>query len=545
MSSRAPSSAGPGFRRWTEASRTERASAVLIALILLAWCVQLWPQWLHNPDLSHGLLTPLLFIALMAEARRISAPRFLPASRTLTLAVLFTAVVSVVLLALGGLYAAALTWSHAVVEALLACSLATLLASAWLAGCGRASRLISFSWPAAVAVFGWLFTAPLPPGSYTRLTQHLQLGVTGAVLSTLNLLGIAAVRNGNVINLAHTSVGVEDACTGVRSLVSCLFAGIVLSALLVRRPWQRVLLIALSGPLALAMNLVRSLLLTLLANAGVEIRGAWHDVTGFAILAATAALLAGLAWLLERKSSEAPAPVEEIPGSQNQPEARPRLGASAGIVLAGALACLLLIGVFAFRTRPSVAPTRGPDMAALLPRQAAGWETRTSATLYRFSSQLQTTHLVQQTYTRSDSAGPFQITVYVAFWPAGQVPVSLVASHTPDACWPGAGWREDPSAHGRVRLPFDSGTLPPAEYRRFELEGYPQHVWFWHFYDGRLVQHEGVGSPAKLLSLAWHYGFRNDGPQVFIRVSSNRPWDQLSPQPLIADIVRQLQPLGL
>ncbi len=81
----------------------------------------------------------------------------------------------------------------------------------------------------------------------------------------------------------------------MRSLVSCVFAGLFFSGLLVRRPWSRVLLIGLAAPLALLMNFIRSLTLTLLANSGVNINGAWHDFTGYAVLGATAILLGALA----------------------------------------------------------------------------------------------------------------------------------------------------------------------------------------------------------------------------------------------------------
>src|SRR6202040_4270378 len=128
----------------------------------------------------------------------------------------------------------------------------------------------------------------------------LQLWITRSVLATLHLFGIAAIRDGNLIELANTTVGVEEACSGVRSLISCVFGGFFFSAALVRRPWSRVLIIALAAPLALAMNFFRSLTLTLLANRGVDISHTWHDATGYAVLGVTALLLGGLAWWLAR-----------------------------------------------------------------------------------------------------------------------------------------------------------------------------------------------------------------------------------------------------
>jgi len=115
-------------------------------------------------------------------------------------------------------------------------------------------------------------------------------------MRTLDLLGIAAHRQGNIIELARGTVGIEEACSGVRSLISCTVAGLFLSAVLVRKPWHRALVIALSPAIGLAMNFLRSLLLTLLANSGVSIEGRWHDITGSSIIVGTTLLVAALAF---------------------------------------------------------------------------------------------------------------------------------------------------------------------------------------------------------------------------------------------------------
>jgi hypothetical protein len=64
-------------------------------------------------------------------------------------------------------------------------------------------------------------------------------------------------------------------------------------------------------------------------------------------------------------------------------------------------------------------------------------------------------------------------------------------------------------------------------------------------YDGRVVLHDGLGSPLKLLRLALRYGFRHDGDQLFIRISSNQPWEKISREPLLIDILKNHRPIGL
>lgn len=533
-----PPTAG-ALRRFGELSPAVRFDLALLAFAAAALTVLLWPHWRDNPDLSHGFFMPAAFLLLLHEARSGTA-RFLAPGPGLRLGFGLALVLGLGALCASGLYAAALDWTHALVAGTLTFSLVCLLVAGWCILASTTTRFLPWNWPAGVALGLWLLSTPIPPGTYTQLTLRLQLMVTESVLRALHLLGIAASRQGNVIELATTSVGVEEACSGVRSLISCLFAGLLFSGTLVQRPWARAVLIALAGPLALAMNFLRSLTLTLLANSGVDIGGRWHDLTGFAVLGVTAALLAALALFLSRAS---PSPTAAASLASSQPAASstlPRILA-AGLVVVAALAIF-----FVANTRPSVRLGQpAPSLAALLPTQADGWHVETSRELYQFGSALHTTHLVQRTYLRRIGDRLEQFTVYLAYWPAGQAPVSLVASHTPDACWPGNGWTIEPLPVTREALALPSRTLPDAEARFFRNGDFPQHVWFWHLYDGRPIQFRDPYSPKALLAIAWRYGFTHDGDQLFVRVSSNQPWSALAREPLVAEIFRRLQPLGL
>ena len=514
-----------------------RLSLFLLGGLAAASCTVLWPHWLHNADLSHGLILPVVFLMLLRESR--AGPfRFLPAGGAVTAALGGLLLGGLLALVACGLYAAALGWSHDLVGFTLTGALVLLLLAGLVVFSSNSIRFIPFNWSALVAIGLWLLSAPIPPGTYTRLTLGLQLMVTENVLRALHLLGIAAVRHGNILDLASTSVGVEEACSGVRSLVSCVFAGLFFSASLVRRPWSRVLIVGLAAPLALGMNFLRSLTLTLLANSGVAIAGRWHDLTGFAVLGVTAALLAGLALLLERKAAAAAGLPET---------AVPSAGPAPSRLLAGALAVAVALGAFFYaNTRPALhrdAPV--PDLAAILPTQAEGWHVETTTDLYQFSGTLQTEQLAQRIYSRMTDRGPEEIIIYLAYWRPGQASVSLVASHTPDACWPGSGWESVPVPATRARLNVGGRRLPEAEARAFRSGDIPQNVWFWHLYDGRPITQENPYSPSELLRLAWRYGFRHDGDQLFVRISSNRGWDDLAREPLLETLFGRLQPLGL
>ena len=512
----------------------------MMAALALGLCVLLWPQWKENPDLSHGFFAPIIFVLLIWESRRQGPARWIPAARWPTVAVGLAVLAGIALFILAGIFAASLAWTHAVVLVLVAAAAVCFLLAGLFILADIRVQLVPFNWIALTAMFLWLLIVPLPNGTYNRLTFALQGWVTGGVMHTLHLLGIPARQHGNVIELARTTVGVEEACSGIRSLLSCVYAGFFFAAWQLRHWAARAVLIGAAPVLALGMNLLRSLTLTLLANSGTDITGFWHDATGFAILAVTAAMLAGLAILLESKAG----PNVPLPRADrgSPPRGSPRL------FWAGCGACLL-IGIFYFaNSRPSNRQGQPvPDLAALLPAEPAGWQVLTPKDLTQFSDILRTSHLVERTYLRPSATGQLtQVTVYVAYWEAGQTSVSQVAAHTPDACWPGAGWAAAPLADPQQVLELPGLRTSRGEHRIFRnADGFPQNVWFWHIYDGHSINYRDPYSLSALFHIALQYGFRRQGDQFFIRVSSNRDWSEMANEPLVREIFSNLATLGL
>ena len=521
---------------------------VSLGILAVIWSVHMAPAWLNNPDLSHGLFTPILFGLLIRESIYHGSPRFLPdRPRTLATLLVFILGLSLLILATGSLYAVATEWGHPLVQFFLGISLTGAVVGGWIFCASNSVKLVPINWISAVAVGLWVLSLPLPPGSYNQLTLSLQFRVTENVLSALHVLGIPAIRNGNIINLAHATVGVEEACSGVRSLISCIYAGFFFSAAFVRSWPSRILLIGIAPVLAVMMNFVRSLSLTLMANANIDIEGTWHDWTGFGILLITALILAGIAIVLEKIETRPDSGMHrtELVGSRFSPGPETRH-------LATILSCACAFGllwIIAFQTMTRTSPSpdlKAPALAQWLPSNPTGWQVAPEQDLYRFSDILETRDLVQRTYGRLDENGkPINITVYLAYWKPGQSSVSLVASHTPDACWPGAGWVAQPTAYRTVQLPVGTRTTEPAEYRVFSFNESPRHVWFWHSYNRRIIEELNPRRPLELITSVLRYGVRSEGDQLFVRISSNREWNEIRDDPLIPQIFSKLQPYGI
>lgn len=155
----------------------------------------------------------------------------------------------------------------------------------------------------------WFVSAPMVSVIENQLSLFLLRKVVTVVSFVFDVLGMPVEQEGNVLLLPTGRVGVAEACSGIRSLTGCLFAGSFLAAIFLNRLWKKVLLVATSLVLAFLTNLARSLFLTAWAyHYGPDaIEGTVHDVAGYAVLGLT---LVGLLILLPLFNLRLAAPAE-------------------------------------------------------------------------------------------------------------------------------------------------------------------------------------------------------------------------------------------
>jgi hypothetical protein len=185
------------------------------------------------------------------------------------------------------------------------------------------------------------------------------------------------------------------------------------------------------------------------------------------------------------------------------------------------------------------------DLGPLMPAPPPGWRVQAEGDLAAFRSTLRTDTLAARTYWRQDTDGLIAIKVYLAYWRPGQVPVSLVAAHTPDTCWPGTGWEARPFPRVQDSLEVGGERIPETQSRLFARDGFSEYVWFWHLSGGRALSYEHPYSLVRLFHLAARYGFEPSQAQLFVRLSSNRPWEKISSQPVVQRLFTALRPMGL
>jgi len=135
-----------------------------------------------------------------------------------------------------------------------------------------------------------------------NLTQELMRIVAGLTVEALSWLNIPALRRGNLIEIGTGVVGIDEACSGVRSLQSTFMAALFLGELY-RLRWGFRLACLIGGLiLAFVFNVTRALVLSWHASvAGTASVEKWHDPTGMTILLACfGSLWIFVAWLRKR-----------------------------------------------------------------------------------------------------------------------------------------------------------------------------------------------------------------------------------------------------
>jgi exosortase len=114
-------------------------------------------------------------------------------------------------------------------------------------------------------------------------------------------LGVSAFRDGNIIQLANVSLGVEEACSGISSLSALAVGSILLGYLLCSRQLCRIALFVIAIPLAIGVNIARVAGTAVLADYDQELAmGLYHSFTGWLVFVIGFLFLYVFARLLHR-----------------------------------------------------------------------------------------------------------------------------------------------------------------------------------------------------------------------------------------------------
>jgi exosortase len=152
-----------------------------------------------------------------------------------------------------------------------------------------------------------ILALPVPDVIYNQIALHLQnfatvassmmLELGGATIESENSMLLVTTVNGNVEPLR-----VEEACSGLRLLTAFIALSVAMAYLTDRPLWQRVVLFGLAIPVAIAANVLRVVITSIMFIVERREFGEkfMHEFTGMLMLIPAGLLLLLASWIMKR-----------------------------------------------------------------------------------------------------------------------------------------------------------------------------------------------------------------------------------------------------
>src|SRR6266404_3122118 len=435
--------------------------SVTFGLLWFELINQLKGEWWLNAQYNYGLIVPVLLVYLLWKRWQTRPASTTPGARAWSILIIACGAalfLPIRLVAEANPDWRLLSWLLALVV------IAISLAIVYLTG-GR-----SWLWHFAFPFLFFLVAVPWPVRFEQLVIQDLMRTVTAINVIFLQLAGIPALQQGNVIEVGSGFIGIEEACSGVRSLQATLMISLFLGELYSFAVARRVILVVIGAVLAFVCNVARTAILVWVGThrglAGIE---SWHDPAGLTILIVC---LFGL-WLvslamLRRGSVSTKSSVTEQQLTQ----------AHFGWATLTCLVMWLIVAEGAvqiwYRSHQTNTSTH---WAVLWPNSETNYKSVPIAP--EAESLLQYNEGGGASWEGSDG---HQWLMFFFRWFPGRTAARFIKVHRPDICLPASGRTME--RNNGLRMVNVNGVNLPVRSYRFEDRGTPLHV-FYCYWDAR------------------------------------------------------------
>ncbi len=249
--------------------------------------VKMVKQWYQDPNYSHGFIVPIISLYMLWQRReKLRTTPVNPSNKGLIV------LASGVFLLLAGTVMAELFTMRTSFIVILAGLVIYLFGV-------EVFRVVS------LPLFYLFFMIPIPYILYDAVAFPLQLFAAKASVNVLQALNIPVYREGNVIHLIETTLAVEEACSGIRSLMSLIALSIPLVYFTGSGLLRGVIIVLSAIPIAIFVNLMRIVLTGVLAHhyGAKAAMGFFHEFSGMIMFGVAMVILLTVTYVVVKVPS--------------------------------------------------------------------------------------------------------------------------------------------------------------------------------------------------------------------------------------------------
>ena len=363
------------------------------------------------------------------------------------------------------------------------------------------------------ALFMMLTMFPFPNFINNKILLNLKIISSQLGVAFLQLYGMSAYREGNIIDLGFTQLQVVDACSGLRYVIPLVVLSLLLAYWFKGAFWKKAVLVLTSLPLAIVVNSFRiaatGVLYSIFGAAAAE--GFFHGFSGWLIFMFTLPVLLLEMWVLRKiggRGSDGWIPACE--GMTKSGAGMPKLetgmpklcvakvdagirDVAADLGRAGSpgwlasfmqpvfiAAVVLIVATFAI--------SRGVDFREKIPIKkpfnefplaVSDWQGTPQAMEQQFIDVLHFSEYIMVSYRNPRAQ---DIDFYVAYYESQR---KGETTHSPETCLPGSGWTFEQS--GTALIPAGNGRTMGVNRAFMEKSGSRQLMYFWFPQRGRIL----------------------------------------------------------
>ncbi len=418
---------------------------VVLAVVWLQLFNQLRSDWAINPQYGYGFIVPPLALGLLWQRwpRRPAVTTTSGHGAIALAGALLALLLPVRLIEEANPEWRLILWTHAL--------LLTGVTLALLQATGGVAWRRHFAFP----IFFLLVAVPWPVGFEQAIIQNLMRGVASVTVDLAGLASIPALRHGNLIEVSSGMVGVDEACSGVRSLQTTLMVSLFLGELYAFNAGRRLALVVAGFLLALPANVSRTFFLVWVATRhGFEALHRAHDGAGVVVISMVLPLLWGVAWWLRRGWR----PVPVVASAGTPAGTNPRWLGWRPALLFLWFAVVAEAGTEGWYRRHETAALPSARWTVAWPTNQAGFGEIEIGDTARAMLRCDTGRGVSWSDARAN-----QWRMFFLRWEPGKNSAQLAKGHTPDICLPGTG-HQLRAEHERVRMHVHGVELPFRHY---------------------------------------------------------------------------------